>query len=474
MIEGSIVCSLITKIASWFSRQLQQSACVGFFLAQNDKEATAKNSIFAKLFEWFRTLFGVLFQSIGLKKLLEGSIFKIPYIWCFLTVVSAPFLPTMLVFALVLASMGSFFLELVCNKEKKMQYYAINKYVYLYAGAYLFATIASVTRKGSLYGGLLSICFMLFFIVLINAVKTRKQLHVLLFFFICAGVLVSFYGFYQYMFPAKFSGVWHDKDMFESINFRVYSTFGNPNVLGEYLLLVIPIAFAYVLNSRKMFHKLFFLGCTGAMLLCLIITYSRGCYVGILVAFGLFLVLLDRRFILLGIVGLLAMPFILPETIINRFLSIGNMADSSTSYRFYIYMGTLAMLKEYWLSGIGPGTDAFNQVYPAYAYNSISAPHAHNLFLQVICDAGIVGILLFLAIIYQYYKAAFASLTIVRGKRNRIFIIAGISSISGFFIQSLFDYTFYNYRVMLLFWAALAICILLCSLPRQRKEPSTV
>ena len=56
------------------------------------------------------------------------------------------------------------------------------------------------------------------------------------------------------------------------------------------------------------------------------------------------------------------LPFVLPETIINRFLSIGNMADSSTSYRVYIWLGTIAMLKDYWFCGIGPGAAAFNQV----------------------------------------------------------------------------------------------------------------
>ena len=37
----------------------------------------------------------------------------------------------------------------------------------------------------------------------------------------------------------------------------------------------------------------------------------------------------SRRFIFLGIIGLLMLPFVLPETIINRFLSIGNMAAIS-------------------------------------------------------------------------------------------------------------------------------------------------
>lgn len=470
MTESSFICMFFARLSNWFSTQFKKSIVLSGFLTQNNRVATVENSIFNKIFQSIISLLSKIFTSIGLDKLFEGSIFKQPFIWCFLTIVTAPFLPTMAVLALVVASFGSLLLSIVCNKRNKLKYFAINKYVYIYAGVYLFATLTSVTLKGSLLGGLLSVSFMLFFIVIINSVQTKKQMNVMLFFFILAGVLVSLYGFYQYMFPAKYSGVWHDKDMFQDINFRVYSTFGNPNVLGEYLLLVIPVSFAYFLNSKKMFDKLLFLGASGMMLLCLIITYSRGCYVGILVAMGIFLVLLDKRFILLGLLGLLALPFILPETILNRFLSIGNMADSSTSYRVYIWMGTIAMLKDYWLSGIGPGTDAFNRVYPAYAYNSISAPHSHNLFLQIICDTGICGIIMFIAIIYQFYKAAFASLITEKNKKNRVFIISGIASISGFLVQSLFDYTFYNYRVMLLFWIALAFGVIFTNISSLREE----
>ncbi len=56
-----------------------------------------------------------------------------------------------------------------------------------------------------------------------------------------AGVAVSMYGVYQYFFyaPDNTNG-WIDSDMFYSISKRVYSTLENPNVLAEYLLLVIP------------------------------------------------------------------------------------------------------------------------------------------------------------------------------------------------------------------------------------------
>ena len=166
---------------------------------------------------------------------------------------------------------------------------------------------------------------------------------------------------------------------------------------------------------------------------------------------------------------LMIAPMLLPESILERFTSIGNMADTSTSYRVYIWMGTLAMLKDYWFSGVGPGEAAFNMAYPAYAYHEVSAPHAHNLFLQILSDAGVPGLLVFGLLLISFYRAMFTSLRVTRSREKQIFLMAGSAAVTGFLVQSMTDYTFYNYRVMLLFWATLAISVLFARLSPEKE-----
>ena len=108
-------------------------------------------------------------------------------------------------------------------------------------------------------------------------------------------------------------------------------------------------------------------------------------------------------------------------------------------------------------------------VYPSYAYDSITAPHSHNLFLQVMCDSGVCGILVFIAIIYRTYKTLAIGLK-KAVKRDKIFIIGSISALSGFFLQSMFDYTFYNYRVMFIFWAVLGLSMLYANIGELRED----
>ena len=119
------------------------------------------------------------------------------------------------------------------------------------------------------------------------------------------------------------------------------------------------------------------------------------------------------------------------------------------------------MLKDYWICGIGPGDAAFNLVYPKYSFSGVEAPHSHNLFLQIVCDAGIVAVLLFVMILYHWVRelcAAFCGEKVWKWKLQQVAMLAGMA---GFLVQAMTDYSFYNYRVMFLFWVYIAVGALL-------------
>ena len=205
-------------------------------------------------------------------------------------------------------------------------------------------------------------------------------------------------------------------------------------------------------TEKGFWRKTFLLGIVAITTLAMVLTFSRGCWLGILLALAILAIIIDRRFIILGLIGLMCLPFLLPDTIIQRFTSIGDMSDSSTSYRVYIWMGSLAMLKDYWFSGVGLGETSFNTIYPLYSYNNIQAPHSHNLYLQIVSQFGMLGLIMFLGVVYNFYKEA----TISMLKKKNIILAGIVAGMTGFFLESMFDYTWYNYRVILIFWMVLA------------------
>ena len=457
ILKASYVYRALASIGAWFGVQWRKSLIIGRFLSPKWVERGSRGSIFYRVWFFFHKALCDVLEKLCLVKLLRGSILTRPYIWSFTALVLAPILPTMAVLALMLICIVSVVLTFGCDRNRKLAYSPINKFTLLFAFVYIAATFTSVSVSGSLLGGALTSLFVLFTLVIQNSVTTKRQLDALVYAFVISGAFVSAYGVFQYLTGATGASAWIDETMFSGIGVRVYSTLGNPNVLSEYLLLVIPFAGACILLAKKAIMKIFYAGCLGAMVLCMLLTFARGGWLGLIVAAAVFLVMLDRRFIIAGIVALVVLYFALPDVILNRFLSIGDVGDSSTSYRVSIWLGTIAMLKDFWFTGIGPGTAAFNKIYPLYSYNTAVAQHSHNLYLQIMCDSGICGIVIFLALLFSYVRNLCCAVSREKDKRSKVLQIASVSSLLGFLIQSATDHSFYNYRVTLVFWAVLGL-----------------
>ena len=409
----------------------------------------------------------------GVRELLSRVLGRIPLpsaslamLFAAAVLILAPVFPTKVLFVLAGLCLGFGMLSLAADRASVLTPSPLNVHIILYSLVVFWTAMTSVNIAGSLFRGVLFVAFMLFFYG-VTSTGLERHLNKILCLMLAMGVVVSLIGFYQACRPDLYADTWSDANMFPTITVRVYSTLGNPNVLGEYLLLMIPLACAMLLASDNWKKRIVCL-CTVVILgVCLALTYSRGCYLGLLFAAAVFLVLLDRRFLFLGIIAVLLSPLYLPESVITRFTSIGNLSDSSTSYRLKIWLGTLDMLRDFWFSGIGPDYDAFITIYPIYARHGTYAAHAHNLFLQILCDSGIVGLLVFLGMMVSFFRMMLTAIRHELDKRARIMQIGGISAVSGFLIQSLTDYTFFSFQVTLLFFGILGLCVLFTRMGRQ-------
>ena len=475
ILNASLLWRWLTALCLWFGGQWRNSGVVRWFLHPRGwSRGASEASIFFKLWTLVRNALCWVYERLRLDVLFKGSVFTRTWFWCFLPAVLAPLLPTMAVLGLTAVAFCSLALSLVRDRTRQLAWSPINRYVILYAAVYLAGTLFSISLKASLNSGLLSVAFILFAVVLFNGVETRGQLDALLTAVVLAAAAVSCLGIVQYIFRWGYqSEAWVDSDMFSTIQFRVSSTLKNPNMLGQYLILMVPLGGAKLLTARSWKARALWFGCCGALCLCMLLTFSRGAWLGLLFAGAAFFVLLNPRLMLLFPVALVGLYFVLPPSVIERFTSIGNLSDASTSYRVYIWMGTLAMLKDYWLCGIGPGTEAFNMVYPAYSYNGIIAPHSHNLFLQIVSDAGVAALGVFLLLLFVFFRMMCAALHREKDWTSRLLQIAVTAGVFGFMVQAMTDYSFYNYLVLFVFWTYLALgalCARRSSLPEGRER----
>lgn len=385
-------------------------------------------------------------------------VLKFPSAGVFFVVFAAPVAPTMADVGLALLSIFSLAIYSVTHKGFKFKFDGIGFFIIIFLGVYAVAAVTSFAMLNSFSIWAIYFVFISIYFVIINTVNTKKLLMNLLTVFVLSGFLVCLYGVAQYVFGWDTAQAWMDEEMFSDIKMRIYSTLGNPNVLGEYILLVLPASVGLMWVNKRFEAKVVYAAVSALMFGALILTFSRGCWIGIMAAAAIFITFAAGKLWGLGLIALPIIPMILPQSIINRFSSIGNMEDSSTSYRVYIWMGTLAMIKDFWLSGIGMGQKAFTQVYPFYSYNGIVAPHSHNLFLQILVESGIVGIAVFLIIAVLFLRRVMTGYQ-AGGKGDSLSTImtALSAGVCGFLLQGMFDNCFYNYRVMLVFWCVLAM-----------------
>ena len=115
------------------------------------------------------------------------------------------------------------------------------------------------------------------------------------------------------------------------------------------------------------------------------------------------------------------------------------------------------MLKDFYISGIGVGEAAFEEVYANYRLQGIAAPHSHHLYLQLLVEIGVFGLLLFLTVLFFFAQSSFSHIGKTENKSARLLGAAALSGIAAALTQGFTDYIWYNYRVYFIFWAVIGI-----------------
>lgn len=144
------------------------------------------------------------------------------------------------------------------------------------------------------------------------------------------GVLLALHGIYQYIVAVPIPASWmtHTET---AVRTRVYSIFGSPNIMGDFMVMVAPMCagLAYCVKDTKWKIAAWI----GTILMCIacLFTMSRASWVAMAIAVVIFVLLVDRRLLaLLAVAGIGAcfVPFV--RTRIG-FLFTDDFAAANTS-----------------------------------------------------------------------------------------------------------------------------------------------
>ena len=322
-----------------------------------------------------------------------------------------------------------------------------------FAACVLYAGVTSYAFPTAILATCLFLILMAVFFVAKDAIDTEEKLDFILWVLVSMGALIALYAVYQYIVGVEMDAAWVDAESFD-ITTRAYATFNNPNVLGEYLILVGSLAAGMMWKMRNWFGRLYYTACFGVICLGLVATGSRGAMLGLMFSAGLFVLLSEKRLIPLGIVFLILMPFILPASLWARLASSVTMSDSSSLYRMSIYSASLDIIGHYWQTGIGIG--AFNQIYPLFSLEAANAYHSHNLFLQEFIELGIVGFSILVLLFVFFFQKLYSAMRVVP-KRFQFLLGAVFGGFGGLLLQGITDHLWFDYKIVLFFWCFIGL-----------------
>ena len=275
-------------------------------------------------------------------------------------------------------------------------------------------------------------------------------------------VLVSsLYGVYQRIQGVEVNKSYVDLSVNEGMPGRVMSFFDNPNTFAQVLILLLPLLVALTVSSRHWWSRLAAAGAFAVGFVALGMTYSRASWVGIACAAVVFMFLWKPRFFPLFVVaGVCCLP-LLPSTIWNRILTITNTSDSSTASRVPLYQAAIGVVETAPVSGAGLGTAAVQQFLEDRNLYHGDAPyvHAHNMYLELWVEAGLLGFVSFLASMLWNIKCAARQVRHCADSAARSITAAACCALCGGMVAGLADYLWNYPRVMCIFWFVFALAI---------------
>ena len=294
-----------------------------------------------------------------------------------------------------------------------------------------------------------------FFFVAIETLNTKRRFRNILYILFLSSLVLCVDGVYQYFTHKDFLRGRPNLDIP-----RIYASFPTPNSFGCYLSMVIPFVAVQLFRkssyrASKILHGSLFI----LLFICLILTVSRGAwfaFLGSTLFLSIWIHGLGVFFLILGIVMVIIQPFCHPfikERLANFFI----FSDSSSMDRKFIWQaGWKMFVSSPWIGvGIGTFMDNFKKFIAVdYKY---TAAYAHNCYLQMASEIGIIGLMAFLSILAVFFYQGIKTLKSQERTFHWYILLASLAGILGYCVQMGVDTILYSLDLGMLFWLVLGM-----------------
>jgi len=280
--------------------------------------------------------------------------------------------------------------------------------------------------------------FFIFFMV-VNYVKEEKEIKTFVILILLVALFVNLYALYQVP-----SG--------ERVSAPFEGEFGEPNTLGGYLIIIISVALALFLLRGFGPRTNFLIPLLVLSGFILMFTQSRGSWIGLILMSAPFMLLSPKRlFFIIGAIFLIvALPYIAPESTKERFAGtfrpepgfeqterfMGKELDPSASER---------------VTGYKQGFEKWKKR-PILGYGVTGAGFIDGQFIRILVETGIVGIALFLFLLWRLALFLWDTYWSVDDLFFKALCLGMLGALTGLIGHSVSASSFIIVRIMEPFW----------------------
>ncbi len=320
--------------------------------------------------------------------------------------------------------------------------------------------IMAVDLKHSLKG-YMTLGWISIFFLFVNNVKDVTQFKRLIRILILITTIAGAYAIFQHFTRIDFFG--NVKYVQKSLS-RSTGFFNSPQTFGNYILLVLPVVLGLSFYSNTRREKRW-LQLSGLIILTAIIfSYTRGVWLGLIGGLIFMAILRSKKLLLLVVTGIIVGSMFLvflPSSRVTQRVVGTFKSERPVGDRIYFWQGSLRIIRDYPITGLG--WEGFRIVYPKYkpAKGRQLVCHAHNNFIDMAVDSGLLGLGIFLWLLVTIYKVGFHIFKELEQGYFKGIAWGFLGSFTAFLIAGLGQYNFGDSEVVMLFYFLLAMVIVI-------------
>lgn len=354
------------------------------------------------------------------------------------------------------------------------------------------------------HGGVLS--YLTYSIIYLAAVANLRKRDLLPFLIttLASAVLVSIYGIFEH-FGHSFScvmagGSFNVECWVQDVQNRVFATFGQPNWMAAYLLMLLPIAIWLTNYGSKLWVRWLGLVSVASIVWALLYTKSRSGFFGVALALGLYglawlfvwlkhrsahpfkwmvgsvaiiviAIVVSGAEVVPGIAALWRQETVAPTTTPTEQAPVDRLVIGGTNsgeIRKIVWTGAVDVWKRYPILGSGPETFGYSYYLDRpIAHNMVSEwdflyNRAHNEFLNFLATTGLVGATAYVVLLcgasWLFFRSFFKNLQTKKPAAALVFA-ALLSGTAGLAVSNFFGFSTVMVTVLQYLFFAVAVIL---------------